>query len=214
MRVLLSAYSARAGHRSEPGTGWGWARYLAQAGHHVTLLTHARNEGDNRAWLIGNPLPNLDMQCIASSRPVRVLRALLPSERLGGVVEYVALRRPALRHARRLHGDAAFDVTHHVTYGSIILGPPMWGLGVPFVFGPLGAGQRVPSWARALFGRAWFGEWLRNGIIGATGRRLNPLTSAPTRHAATVVATNDATERVRRIERLYAGSIDCTTVAV
>jgi glycosyltransferase involved in cell wall biosynthesis len=198
MRVLLSAYSARAGHGSEPGTGWGWARHLAEAGHDVTLLTHARNEADNRAWLGRHPLPNLAMECVPSSRPVRALRAAVPSDRAGRVIEYVAWRRPALRRARRLHRDAAFDVVHHATYGSIVPGSPMWRLGVPFVFGPLGSGQRVPSGARALFGHAWYWERLRNGIIAATGRRLNPLAATAVRHAATVVATNDATLQVAR----------------
>jgi glycosyltransferase involved in cell wall biosynthesis len=199
MRVLLSAYSARAGHGSEPGIGWGWARHLAEAGHDVTLLTHSRNEADNRAALNVSPLPNLVMECVPSVRPIRALRTLLPSDRVGRVVEYLAWRRPALQRARRLHADAGFDLVHHVTYGSIVPGSPMWRLGVPFVFGPLGSGQRAPSEARALFRRSsWLGEWLRNGIIAATGRHLNPLASAPIRHAAAVVATNEATLQLAR----------------
>src|SRR5262245_33599901 len=144
MRVLLFAYSARAGHGSEPAVGWGWARYLALAGHEVTLLTHDRNEADNRAWLDEHALPNLTMVCVGSGRAGTTLRSATPSEKLGRVVEYVAWRRSASRAARRLQDAAAFDVVHHVTYSSIVPGSPVSRLGAPFVFGPLGSGQQAP----------------------------------------------------------------------
>jgi glycosyltransferase involved in cell wall biosynthesis len=198
MRVLLFAYSARAGHGSEPAMGWGWARYLAEAGHDVTLLTHARNEADNRAWLDAHPLANLRMASVGSGRPGTALRAAAPSEKLGRVIEYVAWRRTALRHARLLHREAAFDVVHHVTYASIVPGSPVCRLGAPFVFGPLGSGQRAPARARQLFARAWPLERLRNAIIVITGAGLNPLAGAAVRRAAIVLATNDATLQLAR----------------
>ena len=198
MRVLLFAYSARAGRGSEPALGWGWARHLARAGHEITLLTHARNEEDNRAWLDAHPQPNLTMTCVDSGRSGRALRAAVPAERLARVIEYVAWRRAARREALRLHGAAAFDVVHHVTYSSIVPGSPVCRLGPPFVLGPLGGGQRAPAGARPLFGRAWPLERLRSAAVAATGAGLNPLARASVRQASSVLATNDATLQIAR----------------
>ncbi|HEY7071379.1 MAG TPA: glycosyltransferase family 4 protein [Acidimicrobiales bacterium] len=219
MRVLLFAYSARAGRGSEPALGWGWARHLAEAGHEVTLLTHARNEGDNRAWLDAHPRPNLTMACVDSGRAGTALRAAVPWERPARVIEYVAWRRAARREARRLHGVAPFDVVHHVTYSSIVPGSPVCRLGVPFVLGPLGGGQRAPARARALFGKAWRLERLRTAVVTATGAGLNPLARASVRHATTVLATNDATLQLatrlgaRRAELMADTGLDAERVA-
>jgi glycosyltransferase involved in cell wall biosynthesis len=218
MRVLLFAYSARAGRGSEPALGWGWARHLARAGHEVTLLTHARNEGDNLAWLGAHPEPNLTMACVGSGRAGTALRAAVPSVRLARVVEYVAWRRAARREALRLHASAGFDVVHHVTYSSIVPGSPVCGLGVPLVLGPLGGGQRAPARARTLFGRDWPLERLRSAVVAATAAGLNPLAKASVRRADTVLATNDATLQVarrlgaRRVELMADTGLDAARI--
>jgi glycosyltransferase involved in cell wall biosynthesis len=198
MRVLLFAYSARAGHGSEPAVGWGWARHVAEAGHDVTLLTHERNEADNRAWLDGHPLPNLTLACVGSARPGRGLRAAVPSERLGRIIEYLAWRRAALRRARDLDRAVGFEIVHHVTYSSIVPGSPVARLGPPFVFGPLGSGQRAPVAAQPLFGRRWVQERMRSRLIEATAIGLNPLARRSVRRADVVLATNDATLQLAR----------------
>ena len=214
MRVLLSAYSARAGHGTEPGIGWGWGRHLAEAGHHVTLLTHERHAPANDTWLAQRQLDNLHIEYVASPTLSRALHGRLLSERSARLLAYLAWQRVALRRAQVLHAVSGFDVVHHVTYSSMIAGSPMWRLGAPFVFGPVGSGHLVPAAARPLFATGWPREQLRSGIVTATGWHLNPLARAAVRHAAVVLATNDATAQLarrlgaRRVELMCDTGID------
>jgi glycosyltransferase involved in cell wall biosynthesis len=198
MRVLISAYAARAGHGSEPGAGWGWARHLAEAGHDVTLLTHLRNEPANEAWRAQHRLDGLQVAYIAGPLVAwEAARRRMPL-RPARLAAYCAWQEAALRRARRLHDRAPFDVVHHVTYGSIILGSPLWRLGIPLVLGPVGSGQRVPAAARPLFATGWYREQLRNGVVAATAAHLNPLAGPAVRRAAAILATNAETMRLAR----------------
>ena len=47
-----------------------------------------------------------------------------------------------------------YDVVHHVTYGGLHLGSPLWRLPIPLVYGPIGGGQTAPASYWRYFGRA------------------------------------------------------------
>src|SRR5690606_41244137 len=46
--------------------------------------------------------------------------------------------------ARALHAREKFDCVHHVTYAGLRIPSFMGRLGIPFVFGPVGGGERAP----------------------------------------------------------------------
>jgi glycosyltransferase involved in cell wall biosynthesis len=50
----------------------------------------------------------------------------------------------AYRHVRRRFPELPFDVIHHITYGGIRHPSRLGRLGVPFVLGPVGGGERAP----------------------------------------------------------------------
>ncbi len=187
MRILLEAYSCRVGEGSEPGQGWGWALALARHGHNVTVMTRPKNRAANEAWIANNPTPGLGFEYISSQWGGVIER------RVSKQVDYMTWTRRAASRARLLHRREPFDVAHHVTFGTILLGSAIPRIGVPFVYGPLGGGQSTPTVARAWFEGSWPKERARNAVVRATP--LNPLA----RHAvrgAVVLATNDQTAKL------------------
>jgi glycosyltransferase involved in cell wall biosynthesis len=113
--------------------------------------------------------------------------------RAGKQADYIAWTRRATSRASLLHRREPFDVAHHVTFGTILLGSAMPRIGVPFVYGPLGGGQSTPTAARPWFEGSWRMERARNTVVRATP--LNPLARSAVRRAV-VLATNDETAQL------------------
>jgi glycosyltransferase involved in cell wall biosynthesis len=143
MNVLLSAYACRPNAGSEPGTGWNWALHLAEAGCEVYLFTAGRNRNAIDAWLQENPCPRLHPHYID-------VPWLNPMS--SGAKHYLFWQWITLRRARSLARKVAFDVVHHVSYGSVHLPTQLWRLGVPTIFGPVGGGQTTPESLLSYFG--------------------------------------------------------------
>ena len=191
MRILLSAYACDPGAGTEPGNGWNWATHLAEAGHDVWVLTgvgdrsrrleHAR--GVKNLHIVDVPTPSLE----------GFLRYGGP----GVYLHYLLWRRRSYRIAQRLVRSRHFDLAHHVTWGSLMWGSPLWRLGIPFVFGPVGGGQVAPrSLVRYLSRHRW-SERLRARVF-RPAMHLNLLARAAILNAAVVFATNTDTERLVR----------------
>jgi len=106
--------------------------------------------------------------------------------------EYISFSRKILEVARQLHRRAHFDVIHHVTIASFRVPSPLWKLGVPFVFGPIGGYERVPirlmpmlSPSAAVF------ELCRTGLNVAS--KHVPSIGSCIRNSAHVFAANEET---------------------
>lgn len=112
--------------------------------------------------------------------------------RLQSWLLYRNWQRQSVSRAAQLHAEHQFTLAHHVTYASWRMPPPLWRLPIPFVFGPVGGGGRVPSAFRS--------------ILGPSGRVFESLRSAATalsthspelklccRNSSAVVAADAAT---------------------
>ena len=143
MNVLLSAYACRPNAGSEPGTGWNWALHLAEAGCEIYLFTASRNRNSIDAYLQEKPCPRL-----------HPYYADVPwlDPMSSGAKHYLLWQWITLRQARSLAREIAFDVVHHVSYGSVHLPTQLWRLGVPTIFGPVGGGQTTPESLLPYFG--------------------------------------------------------------
>jgi glycosyltransferase involved in cell wall biosynthesis len=197
MRVLMSAYACEADKGSEPGHGWSWGVAMAARGHDVTVMTRPECRPANDDFVAGNGIPTgmqIEYVCKkAWRRPPRLL-----GRRAHFIYgDYVAWQSAALERARRMHGLQPFDVVHHTTWGSIIFGSPLWRLPIPFIFGPVGGGQRTPIAARPYFQDGWRAEQFRNLSVKVT--RWNPVVRSTLAHARTVLVTNDDTEALARL---------------
>ncbi len=142
-RILLSAYACEPAKGSEPALGWMWATELASLGHDVWVITRA----SNRAAVEADPASRQGNPHFAFCDLPEWARRWkhLP----GGLYFYYFLWQwLAYREARRLHRVHRFDLVHHVTWVSLRAPSFMGRLGIPFYFGPVSGGERVPKLLR------------------------------------------------------------------
>jgi len=168
MKILLSAYACEPHKGSEPGVGWNWMLELIRQGHNVSVITRENNRA-----VIEREIQSLSI-------PVTIAYHDLPAwcrkwkPWPGGLYfYYLAWQFGAYHRARKLHKMMTFDLVHHITFVTFRQPSFMGGLGIPFVFGPVGGGETSPRRLRAgmnLSGR--LRELLRDLLIGAA--RFDP----------------------------------------
>ncbi len=141
-RLLISAFSCFPGEGSEPGVGWKSVAEAAKA-HEVWVITDcARREA-----LLAHPevkaLPNVHWKF--QRVPLLSAWAHGPWSNTGvWWLYYLAWQVAQAGTAKRLHREVGFDLCHHATY--VKYNTPSWlpSLGIPFLWGPVGGGERVP----------------------------------------------------------------------
>ena len=147
MRILLSAYACEPNRGSEPGVGWHWSVELARIGHQVWVITRANNQPLIEQALKSTPMPNLHF--IYYDLPAW---ARWWKKARGGVyIYYLLWQWGAYRVAKSLTQQVKFDWVHHITFGVFRQPSFMAFLGIPFIFGPLGGGERVSYSLRKSF---------------------------------------------------------------
>ena len=158
--ILLSAYACEPGKGSEPAVGWMWATELAALRHEVWVITRETNreaiEADPAHRRAGN-LHFVYCDLPAWARGWKELPGAL-------YLYYFLWQWLAFRTARRLTREQHFDCVHHVTFVSLRAPSFMGLLGIPFYFGPVSGGERVPPRLRSAMSlQARAVEWLRDG---------------------------------------------------
>ena len=96
--------------------------------------------------------------------------------------------------ARRLQHRVAFDVAHHVTFGVFRHPSYLYALGIPFVFGPVGGGERAPYALRVSMSlRDQCRELLRD--IANVAPRANPPWRLMLRRATRISVKTEETRK-------------------
>jgi glycosyltransferase involved in cell wall biosynthesis len=141
MKVLLSAYACEPNKGSEPGVGWNWAIEIARLGHKIWVLTRANNQHGIDSKLLS--LPEKDN--------IHFLYYDLPhwanwwkKGNRGIYLYYFLWQLGAYRLAKKIHSKEKFDLVHHITFGVVRLSSFMWMLRIPYIFGPVGGGEKAP----------------------------------------------------------------------
>jgi len=162
LKILMSAYACEPDKGSEPGIGWRWALETAALGHDVCVITRANNHpGIARGFVQQGKPKNLHFIYYDLPQWARWWK------RGGHGVHlyYLLWQWGAYRCARKSHVEQAYDAVHHITFG-VTRHPSFMGrLGIPFIVGPLGGGERAPVALRqycALSGR--IKDTLRDGV--------------------------------------------------
>jgi glycosyltransferase involved in cell wall biosynthesis len=163
MKLLVSAYACEPGKGSEPAVGWNWVQALLRRGYRVHVITRANNR-ESIESAGGQPNPALTFHYYDLPSWMRAWK-----RRPGGIYFYYLFWQwGAYRLARRLHAQEQFDRVHHVTFASYRQPSFMGGLGIPFIFGPVGGGESMPpQFRKSLRWRNRFSETIRN-----SGNRL------------------------------------------
>lgn len=140
MKVLLSAIACHPEKGSESGVGWKSATALSKS-HDVHVLTSASEKTAIDLALAESAYPNLSFTFFGINAPYNENRLIA---RLQSWVRYLDWTKQSLEMARALIAQQPFDVAHHVTYSSWRVPSPLWRLGLPFVWGPVGGAATYP----------------------------------------------------------------------
>jgi len=138
VKILLSAFSCRPDVGSEPGVGWNWSVQLAQR-HDVVVLTRERYRPIIEAELSLRPRPRLHFTFLEIPLTLNI-----PEVGFAIYAEYILWQIVVFPIALRLHRKWRFDVVQHLTISTFRYPSWLGFLGIPFVFGPVGGGERAP----------------------------------------------------------------------
>jgi glycosyltransferase involved in cell wall biosynthesis len=198
MRILISAYACNpAGslqlHPGEDLTGWRLVEQLARF-HELWVITHRYNEAGIAEARAGAP-PNVRFVFVELTRALKGLYRI----EFGQRISYYLWQIKAWRTARRLHREIRFDAAHHLTFGNDWI-PSFIGafLPIPFLWGPVGGGQRTPRALLreySLYGR--FAEFARN-CAQAIGRGMLVRKRCLKRARAVLVCNRETREKMPR----------------
>lgn len=192
MKILISAKACNPYHGSENYFGWAVVRTLARD-HDLWVLTGRRNESDlQRAAAEGLVPASVRFVYAGEFQPWNPdrLRARLQDWR-----EYRHFSRAILPVARQLHATEKFDLAHHVTFATWRVASPLWRLGIPFVFGPIGGNEQFPArFFPMLSGSAAAFELAR--MASNVVSRYSPAVRQCIRRSAHILVANPETERL------------------
>ena len=217
MKILISAYSCNPYLGSEDWFGWSAVRCLAQD-HELHLVTNGRNrESFARAGAEALIPPGVNCHFAGQFKPWHPNRFIA---RFQGWNEYVDFSRDILPIARELHREEKFDAAHHLTAASWRVASPLWQLGIPLIFGPIGGYEQFPlRFLPILSFQAAAFELLRmtSNLIS----RCSPAVRNCLRQSAHVFAANFETEQLVKtlrgtdqgVTRLQPGFYPATTIA-
>ncbi|EHA1006163.1 glycosyltransferase [Clostridium perfringens] len=131
--ILISAFSCLPNRGSEPGIGWNWALSAAKT-QNVYVLTRTKCKDKIEKNIPEDLKKNLKFIYCDSSKKMRSISIYL---------EYIFWQLSAYKFAKKLCREIKFDYVMHLTFGNVFLPTFMHHLNLPFIWGPLGGGEKV-----------------------------------------------------------------------
>ncbi len=194
-KVLASAYACHPAPRPEhyPGEavlGWALVREMARFAD-VHVMTHTMNREGLEGFATAHDLGAIQFHFVELPRG---LHRALRNRHYGSRFSYFLWQKKAGRIAARLHGDEGFDLFHQITFSNdwmpSFAGPA---LPIPFVWGPIGGGQRVPKEMMSVLGaRERFRE--RSRIFLQSLWRMTPARTRCAEKASVILVCNKETK--------------------
>ncbi len=141
MKVLVSAIACDPYLGSEHYFGWSAIKCLAQD-HELRVIVGSRIRSDLARAEAEGLVPSNVRFVYAGQFKEWHPNPLLA--RLQEWKEYTHFARDLLTVAHGLQRTEKFDVVHHVTFATWRVATPLWQLGIPFIFGPIGGNEKFP----------------------------------------------------------------------
>ena len=162
--VLISAYACNPSssaqlHPGEDIKGWRFVEQVSRF-HNVWVITHRYNRAGIMSALERKPLLGVEFLFVTLPGFFRFLYKIDFGQR----IYYYLWQIKAWRVAHEIQKKIPFDIFHHISFGNDWM-PSFIGalLPIPFIWGPLGGGQKTPRCLRreySLYGR--FAETMRS----------------------------------------------------
>jgi glycosyltransferase involved in cell wall biosynthesis len=140
MKVLVSAIACHPRQGSEAGVGWKTVAALRRK-HDLHVLTSAANKEAIESAVGSDNLSGISFTFFGSRAPYHENRLVA---RFQSWLRYLNWIEESQRVAAQLHTRCGFDLVHHVTYSSWRVPSPLWSLGIPLVWGPVGGIAEFP----------------------------------------------------------------------
>jgi glycosyltransferase involved in cell wall biosynthesis len=195
IRLLVSAYACEPGKGSEQGVGWHIVLELSRY-FDLWIITRANNRTIIESSLQQLPLEQRShLHFVYYDLPRPLLRMKHQGRFL--YLYYIAWQVGAFRIASELVHQRKFDLSMHLTFGSMWLPTFIHKLPVPFIWGPVGGAEAVPPPAlSALPALSRIAQSTRYLLIRLA--RFNPLVRGPARAAVAIIARTTDTANVLR----------------
>ncbi len=147
-KVLIIAYACRPGESSERQVGWHWSR-LIQQHHDATVLTRESHRVHIEAWIASDRENGPFPEFIYYDLPKRIA-GFKKGER-GLYLYYGFWTLLAVLRCRKMNHDGRWQITHFLTFGTLLW--PQFGflMNTPYLLGPVGGGERIPLALRGAF---------------------------------------------------------------
>jgi glycosyltransferase involved in cell wall biosynthesis len=160
--------------------------------HEVWVIAGAFNEVPVKAELEKHPRPNVHF--IFHPLPLNHLTLPLTlRSHASQYPSYLSWQFSALKASKRLHQEVVFDLTHHVTWASFRFPSHLAWLDAPFIWGPIGGGERAPPNVELQTGqKSAFGEMARNASTAFA--RFDPFLRHTARRASRILVATPETE--------------------
>ena len=141
MKVLVSAIACHPAQGSEGGVGWKAITALSR-GHEVHVLTSLANRDAIESTLRLSKRSNLSFTFFGNASTYHENRLIARGQSWMRYLEWIEQSRQV---AYDLHAKHRFDLVHHVTYSSWRVPSPLWSLGIPLIWGPVGGVAEFPA---------------------------------------------------------------------
>jgi glycosyltransferase involved in cell wall biosynthesis len=196
MKILVCAYACRPGAGSEWHVGWSTVESLATH-HELCVLTHIFNRKDIESTLPSLPWKDR-VRFIYLGRRIPWCHNRLIA-RLQDWAEIRRWTKLAASVAKNLVSKEHFDAGHHSTIATWRIPSPLVGLGLPWIWGPIGGGVDFPrSFLPVLSPLAKAFELLRIAA-NAVGRRSKALQRCAQNASLVFVNTPETRKVIHRL---------------
>ncbi len=186
-KILISAYGCEPNRGSEPGVGWNWILQMSK-NNKLWVLTRANNE----EVILGNiPKEVEDNITFIYYDTPNIIKNLKSGDK-GLYLYYFFWQMGIMKIAKKLSKEIKFDYSIHLTFGSMWMPTFLPLLKVPFIWGPVGGGESVPSKYLNTFPyRSRLIEEFRKVLIKSI--LINPIINLPLKKSvAIIVRTKDS----------------------
>jgi glycosyltransferase involved in cell wall biosynthesis len=190
MRVLIAAVACEPRAGSESFVGWNAIQALREIAE-LEVITTENNRTALEEEATEKPL-GFRIHYLGKKKTWHQNRMLA---RLQSWLQTVDFSRQVFAKAWEIHTERPFDLTHHVTISTWRVSSPLWRLGIPFIWGPIGGGEPFPWKCHSLLSpQARIFEVARE--ISNIASRLSPKIRATAKNAAFCLAANEETKKL------------------